>query len=150
MNYVLDTNIILVYIKDKATQAYIDQAFGPFKSENTPIISAVTVGELRALALKNNWGNRRIKIIEKLLHELVVIDIRFEDLFTAYAEIDAFSQNKHPDRPATFTARNMGKNDLWIAATTHVTSSKLLTMDKDFEHLHGEFFEVIIIEQPSQ
>jgi len=33
------------------------------------------------------------------------------------------------------TARNMGKNDLWIAATTHVLNATLVTTDKDFDHL---------------
>ena len=40
----------------------------------------------------------------------------------------------------------MGKNDVWIAATAMATSTSLLTSDKDFEHLDGEFFDVIIIE----
>lgn len=41
----------------------------------------------------------------------------------------------------------MGKNDLWIAATTYVTGSKLITSDKDFDHLDGEYFEVLYIER---
>ena len=45
------------------------------------------------------------------------------------------------------TARNMGKNDLWIAATTYVTGSKLITSDKDFDHLDGEYFEVLHFER---
>jgi len=147
MNYVLDTNIILIYLKDNATKQFIKEAYGPLKAGNTPIISAVTIGEIRALAIKNNWGKRRIKIVEKLLDELVIVDVRFDELFDAYAKIDAFSQGKSPEIRSNFTARNMGKNDLWIAATTYITNSKLLTTDKDFEHLSGEFFEVIYIER---
>jgi len=33
----------------------------------------------------------------------------------------------------------MGKNDLWIAATAHVTGATLLTTDKDFDHLDPQF-----------
>ena len=117
---------------------------------NTPIISAVTIGEIRSIAIKNAWGDKRIKIVEKMLNELVVIDVRFDDLFDAYAEIDAFSQGKLPSRKSTFSARNMGKNDLWIAATTYITDSKLLTTDKDFDHLNGEYFEVIYIERKKE
>ena len=41
----------------------------------------------------------------------------------------------------------MGKNDLWIAATAYVTGSKLITSDKDFDHLDGEYFEVLYFER---
>jgi len=47
-----------------------------------------------------------------------------------YAEIDAFSQNKLPKIPLGLSARNMGKNDLWIAATASILEAKLLTTDK--------------------
>lgn len=34
------------------------------------------------------------------------------------------------------SARNMGKNDLWIAATASALDLTLLTTDRDFDHLH--------------
>ncbi|MBK9016619.1 MAG: PIN domain-containing protein [Saprospiraceae bacterium] len=40
------------------------------------------------------------------------------------------------------SARNMGKNDLWIAATAHATQATLLTTDMDFNHLDGVFFDL--------
>lgn len=147
MNYVLDTNIILLYLKDHPTKTLIEETYGPFQPENNPIISIVTVAEIRSIAAKNNWGEKRIKIVEEFMNELIVVEIRFNDLINAYAEIDAFSQGKLKDRPLKVTARNMGKNDLWIAATAHVTQAKLITTDKDFEHLAGEYFEVIIIDR---
>jgi len=36
----------------------------------------------------------------------------------------------------------MGKNDLWITATAHVTNATLLTMDKDFQHLKDVYLEL--------
>lgn len=36
----------------------------------------------------------------------------------------------------------MGKNDLWIAATAAVTNTRLLTSDKDFNHLNGVFIDL--------
>lgn len=147
MNYVLDTNIILLYLKDHPTKTLIEETYGPFLPENNPIISIVTVAEIRSIAAKNNWGEKRIKIVEEFMNELIVVEIRFNDLINAYAEIDAFSQGKLKDRPLKVTARNMGKNDLWIAATAHVTQSKLITTDRDFEHFAGEYFEVIIIDR---
>ncbi|MEL6718452.1 MAG: PIN domain-containing protein [Bacteroidota bacterium] len=126
MNYVLDTNIILIYLRDEMTKQFIEEVYGLLNAGNTPIISAVTIGEIRSIAIKNAWGDKRIKIVEKMLNELVVIDVRFDDLFDAYAEIDTFSQGKFPSRKSTFSARNMGKNDLWIAATTYITDSKTI------------------------
>jgi predicted nucleic acid-binding protein len=40
------------------------------------------------------------------------------------------------------SSRNMGKNDLWIAATAYALNAVLLTTDADFDHLHQIFFEV--------
>lgn len=70
------------------------------------------------------------------------IDIWAEDILSRYAEIDAFSQNKLPAQPLSLTARNMGKNDLWIAATASILDAQLLTTDFDFDHLNGVFLNV--------
>ena len=40
----------------------------------------------------------------------------------------------------------MGKNDLWIAATSSVYDLILLTTDKDFNHLDGEFLDLEYID----
>jgi len=45
-------------------------------------------------------------------------------------------RNRKISQPPT-TAKNMGKNDRWIAATASVPDVDLLTSDKDFEHLDG-------------
>lgn len=52
------------------------------------------------------------------------------ELLEAYAVIDAHSEA---------TGHSMGKNDVWIAATAHVTARRLLTTDRDFDHLHPSF-----------
>ena len=70
------------------------------------------------------------------------MDIKLPEIIKCYAEIDAFSQNKLPENPLGISARNMGKNDLWIAATASVLGAKLLTADADFEHLQGVFLDL--------
>ena len=40
---------------------------------------------------------------------------------------------------------NMGKNDLWIAATAYITNSRLVTADGDFDHLNNVFIDLIKI-----
>jgi predicted nucleic acid-binding protein len=147
MNYILDTNILLIYIRDEPTRDYIEQTFNPFGVNNNPIISIVTVGEIKSLAKRNYWGKNKIKLLDSILNDLIIADINSKDVVEKYAEIDAFSQRKLLEKPLLVSARNMGKNDLWIAATTEVTQSILLTTDNDFNHLDNEYFKVIKIER---
>ncbi|MCG8329323.1 MAG: hypothetical protein MI974_16630, partial [Chitinophagales bacterium] len=61
MNYVLDTNIVLLYLKNDNSKQYIENTYGLFQKDNNPIISIVTIAEIRSLAAKNNWGEKRIR-----------------------------------------------------------------------------------------
>lgn len=83
----------------------------------------------------------------EFLESFVLLNLN-ESIVQKYVEIDAYSQGKDKNRiyPSNFSARNMGKNDLWIAATAAVTSSTLLTTDKDFDHLDTVFIPVIRID----
>jgi tRNA(fMet)-specific endonuclease VapC len=94
----------------------------------------------------NYWGSRRLEVVEKMMKKLIITDINYEDLIEKYAEIDAFSQGRIKEKPLGLSARNMGKNDLWIAATAAITGSVLLTTDADFDHLQGTYLDLIKIE----
>lgn len=72
----------------------------------------------------------------------MIADINVREIIEKYAEIDAFSQGKLPGAPTKFSARNMGKNDLWIAATGAVLNLVLVTTDSDFDHLNGQYLTV--------
>jgi len=84
--------------------------------------------------------------LERFIKKFLIADINVETIIERYAEIDAFSQGKLAGKPLSGSARNMGKNDLWIAATTSVLNAKLLTLDNDFDHLKNEFIELEKIE----
>ena len=86
-------------------------------------------------------------MLEQRLVSLLVIPINRTDIHAAYAEIQAYSQGKIATKPLGQSARNMGKNDLWIAATTHVLEASLLTADKDFQHLDQVYFPLELIER---
>ncbi len=62
-----------------------------------------------------------------------------------YAEVDAYSQNKSKQLalPPDITARNMGKNDIWIAAITLYLDMTLHTLDNDFNHLSSFGLRVV-------
>lgn len=59
MTYLLDTNIILAYLKKSALAVVIGDQYGLLKNDTKPFISAVTVGELWSICLRNNWGEKR-------------------------------------------------------------------------------------------
>jgi predicted nucleic acid-binding protein len=139
---VLDTNILLIKLRLDSRWANIEQTF--LRDDNRHLISVVTLGELHALALKNNWGKARAQKISLIRQDFIVVDVNIDPLIMRYAEIDAYSQGKLIDKPLPkgLSARNMGKNDLWIAATASTLNIPLLTTDNDFDHLNGVFLEV--------
>jgi len=145
MNYFLDTNILLTYLRDNEKRQIIEEEYDPFGPSNNPLISVVSIGEIKSIAKRNYWGIKKLSILESILNSLIVIDINSEDVIEAYAEIDAFSQGKLKDNPLSMTSRNMGKNDLWIAASCRVTKSSLITTDKDFNHLDKTYFTLFCI-----
>jgi tRNA(fMet)-specific endonuclease VapC len=143
MRYVLDTNILIHYLRQSDVAKRIDKQYNPLDStRHEPIISVVTVGEIRAIAKINHWGQTRLDRFNDLCQELIIADINTEDVIERYAEIDAFSQGKLTDIPLTISARNMGKNDLWIAATASILDATLLTTDLDFGHLSAVFLKL--------
>lgn len=147
MNYLLDTNILLIYLRDKKTREFIENEYDPFGQANTPIISVVSIGEIKSIALRNSWGERKIERLMAILDELIITDINSQDVINMYAEIDCFSQGKSKSKSLNTTARNMGKNDLWIAATGAVLQTQFLTTDKDFKHLDGQYLNLKLIER---
>jgi len=142
--FVLDTNMVLAALKEHAVwkQAQTQHALGA--DDALVMISVVTMAELLSLAEQNGWGAPKKEKLEKLLRRYVVIDISHNDvaMMEAYARIDAFSQGKLVGFTLGLSSRNMGKNDLWIAATAAVTKAVLLTTDADFDHLKGGFLDL--------
>jgi len=147
MRFFLDTNIIIIYLRNDKTRMFIDEKFAPFTSPNIPIISVVTIGEIRSIGIRNKWGKQKLISVELLYNNCLIIGINKKPIINAYGNIDSYSQGKLEDRPLIGSSRNMGKNDLWIAATAIVSGAKLLTLDNDFEHLNGVFLDAEIIER---
>jgi tRNA(fMet)-specific endonuclease VapC len=141
MTYILDTNILVYLIRENPLVVSALQEMDIFGA-NSGIISFASFGESLSLSLKNNWGIAKKEKLEALLNLFDSVPMSSRTLADAYAEIDAFSQCRHPTLVSTFTARNMGKNDLWIAATAHLSNAILLTTDNDFDHLAPQFFSV--------
>ncbi len=146
MNYLLDTNIIIIYSRDSDIAEKIEEKYNFFSEQNTLAVSIVTLGELDSLIKQLNLGEKRRKKIELLLEDIAKVGLNSVELIQKYGDIDAFSQGKLKSKQAPFSARNMGKNDLWIAATASTYNLTLVTTDKDFSHLKGTYLDLEIID----
>ena len=142
MEYLLDTNIVLIYARGNNLTKKIEEELQLLSGDNQLVISVVTVGEIKSLAIKNNWGKSKVVKLSQLLNEFIVADINVEEITERYAEIDAYSQGKLSGKKGKFSSRNMGKNDLWIAATGSVLQVVIVTTDSDFDHLDGEYIKL--------
>ncbi|MEO0044791.1 MAG: hypothetical protein RL329_4240 [Bacteroidota bacterium] len=142
-NYLFDTNILLYYFRQDERWRYIREQFNISKNPNH-IVSVVCWGELYALGLRNRWNQHRMTLIDQLENHFMVSDINVEPIIRAYGTIDTYSQGKLLEKPLPkgMSARNMGKNDLWIAATAHVLDIPLLTTDNDFDHLQDTYIQI--------
>ncbi|MDR9416566.1 MAG: PIN domain-containing protein [Gracilimonas sp.] len=145
MNYLLDTNILVYYITKPTLLSAFENKYQPFSNKNVALISIVTEAEMKSLAIQRGWGPKKMQQLEKLLSYFLKVPIQTEKQIKVYAEMDAYSKHKDPVRnyPGGYSSITVGKNDLWIAATAHITNSKLVTTDGDFDHFDGVFIDLI-------
>lgn len=135
--FVLDTNIVLAYIRQSPQYLSAESQLSLTADDAQLIVSVVTIGEIRVLAQRRDWGQKKMEQLNSFLQQaLFVVDVSFgaPELLDAYVEIDCFSKG-----------RSMGKTDLWIAATAKVTGATLVTSDRDFDHLGNVYFQLVKI-----
>lgn len=68
MNYLLDTNIIILYSRDSDISRRIENKYQLFDNSNTLAISVVTLGEMDAFIKKLGIGDKKRQKIENLLN----------------------------------------------------------------------------------
>jgi tRNA(fMet)-specific endonuclease VapC len=121
---ILDTNVVIQHIRKQI----------PISSR--AVLPIVVVGELEAFALKSDWGYQKMVSLNSILEKIPIADIDREST-QIYAKVDADSQGKLKTQqlPLGMSARNMGKNDLWIAAISLYFDFELHSIDNDFDHL---------------
>lgn len=143
----IDTNILYSAIRSEASLKYLKENYNIFNIDSKVdfLISIVSIAEIQSIAKINNWGSKKINVLLDFLDLLLTIDINYEDVISKYAEIDAFSQGKLKGNPLYSSSKNMGKNDLWIAATASALNAKLITSDKDFIHLNNKYLDLDLV-----
>ena len=145
MNYLYDTNILAFIIKQDPAIEKLEKEIAQ-DAGNLRIISIVTKAEIETLAVLFKWGDHKKEQLKNLLDQFLIVPIDSQQMVATYVELDTFSQGKHSTKSSGLTARNMGKNDLWIASTAALLGLKLVTTDTDFGHLHQIFMEIQYIE----
>lgn len=138
--YLLDTSVVLNLVRGKELGRYIEATFKVNEAAARSFVCVVSHAEARVLAKRNNWGNDRLEALENFLASFATVEIKAGPVVQAYVDIELASQ-AHPTG-----SRNMGKNDLWIAAAAKATRSTLLTTDADFAHLAAEHLRVVVID----
>lgn len=147
MKYIIDTNFLTLVVRRKEGILKWYEKKNLF--QNNTVLSIVSKAEILALSQRRKWGSVKMEILYGILAKLEIVPIQQESIINAYVEIELFSQGVHPRIALNESARNMGKNDLWIAATAMVTNTTLITTDRDFNHLQDYFFEIIYL-NPTQ
>ena len=59
--FVLDTGIVLGYIRAAGYAEYVEKKYAPFTPPNIPLISVVSKGEIYSLAKQFGWGGGKLK-----------------------------------------------------------------------------------------
>jgi tRNA(fMet)-specific endonuclease VapC len=144
MKYILDSNILLYMIRGHEQIDLELRKLGAY-DRNASSVSVVTIGEVLSISIQNNWGQSKKNLLENFIQTIKPFPVLKRDILDIYAEIDAYSKSRINSKPLPKgqTARKMGKNDLWIAATTHLAQATLITTDADFDHLNGLYFPII-------
>jgi tRNA(fMet)-specific endonuclease VapC len=145
VNLLLDTNIILYISRNSKGFDFLKEV-NP--NEKLVYASFVSIAETQSIAFQNRWGGTKAQRLEEFFSSIRVVAID-DLLIPTYIGIDAYSQRNHPgyEKYPFSTPRNMGKNDLWIAATASLLNLQLVTTDKDFDHLETSFLSLRKVSQ---
>lgn len=130
----------MALIRGNSLGLSIDTAYGLRAHLQRHVVSVVSHAELLVLADRKNWGQAKREAVHLMFENLVVLPVDGEALLRAYVEVSR-ADMAWPEGP-----RNMGKNDIWIAATAVSSGLPLLTTDKDFRFLDGELIQVFWVD----
>lgn len=147
--YLLDTNILVGYVRGSEYARYVEKKFNLFDPDNISVISIISVAEIKSLAYKFAWGKKKEEVMNDLLKTIPIVKINSDKIIETYAEIDAYNRLKHPTikNPLGASTRLIQQNDIWIAATAHTINATLISTDNDFSHLDNIFINFVYIDQ---
>lgn len=137
----LDTSVLVHLIRGTGFGKKVKEDYHLDARPERPVISVITWGEILALAKGWGWGEAKVRQMEDLIRELVIVDINNAATVRLYAEISSYLWR---------TGKQIQQNDMWVAASVAATDAYLLTTDKDFVRLKGRFIDVDCIDFEDQ
>lgn len=138
-DFLLDTNVLIHYARREEVYVAIERRFKFESSQFSPMICCVTLGEIRAFADYHNWGEEKLGRLGAFASILVSINIESAEIIAEYARLYSISRRRG-------WGIHKFQNDLWIAATANVIGARLLTMDRDFDDLHGNHLDRVLLD----
>jgi tRNA(fMet)-specific endonuclease VapC len=148
--YLLDTNMLLGFVRRAPWATRIREEHGLADPETIVFTSVVCKGEMFALAEKFGWGRNRRTQLQQVLSSVPTLYLD-DQVVSAYALIDAWTHGTEVDSPNNVPppqpAIPMSQNDLWIAATAHAMGTVLISTDGDFDHLKEDWLQFIYVDQ---
>jgi len=140
--YLLDTSVILHWVRDSRQAEVIEQQFQLSTSRFRPLICEVSLGEMRAFSRSVKWGAGKLERLARLEREFTTVDISDTRVLDAYADLSTLA--KESGWPIWHA-----KNDLWVGAAAFATQSHLLTMDTDFLPRRGRAGWLVTVLHPT-
>ena len=138
--YLLDTGILLHWVRGSKVATVVDGQFQLRAASFRPLICDVSLGEIEAFARAQKWGEPKRAKLKELKKELIAVDISDARVIDAYADLSSLAKS---NGWGIFHK----KNDLWIGAATRVSGATLLTTDKDFVPLRdAKHLDVIMLD----
>ena len=93
MRYLLDTNIILLRVRNNHDIKQFISEQQLFQQKNS-IVSVVSLGECLSIMGQNKWGVKKKALLYQSISHIGIIPVKQQDLVQAYADIDQYSPGK--------------------------------------------------------
>ena len=93
--FLLDTSVIIHLVRGTEVCQRILRLYDLIHCQPRPLVSVVSLAEVRVLAEVNHWGERKRQALERTLQSLVVVDIHHPLVIDAYVRIDLHAR-QHP------------------------------------------------------
>ncbi|MFK7948360.1 MAG: PIN domain-containing protein, partial [Saprospiraceae bacterium] len=94
MTYFLDTNIFISFVKNRSFRDFFKERYG--HNENNLMTSVIVDGEILSFITRHKWGFNKRRILNNIFNQAIITPIKVKRIIELYAEIDAYSQGKHP------------------------------------------------------
>lgn len=86
--YVLDTNVLLLLVKNPVLGRYFSQTHGVLSLKELTY-SYISLGELDYITKQNQWGPKRLQVLQVVLKGFTPIPVTGQSLIAQYGDLDS-------------------------------------------------------------